>query len=297
MFHVACAPSGEMRSRERSRLLLTAVLLPWLLLVAGCVNISERLAGSLSGAMQRQTDIETVRDGAPAYLLMIDGLIDGDPENAQLLLSGARLYGSYATAFVEDAERAQRLAGRARDYAGRALCIELADVCASVGERFDAYTRVLQGVDEDEVWVLFGYGVAWSGWLQANSTDWKAIADIPKVRATMQRVVELDEQYDQGAAYLYLGVLATLRPPAMGGEPEQGRAYFERAIEISRNRNLMAYVLFAKHYARLVFDRELHDRLLSEVVEREIERDDLALSNTLAKTQARALLASSDDYF
>jgi hypothetical protein len=265
--------------------------------IAGCVSISERLAGSWSGAIQGQTDIETVRDGAPAYLLMIDGLIDGDPENARLLLSGARLYGSYATAFVDDAERTRRLAQRAKGYAERALCIELEDVCASAGARFDAYTRVLQDVDEGETWVLFGYGVTWAGWLQANSSDWNAIADIPKVRATMQRVVELDEQHEDGAAYLYLGVLASLLPPAMGGEPEKGRGYFERAIELSGDRNLMAYVLFAEHYARLVFDRELHDELLGNVVAREIDDDEFALNNTLAKARAQALLASGNDYF
>ncbi|MDH3452053.1 MAG: TRAP transporter TatT component family protein [Gammaproteobacteria bacterium] len=272
-------------------------MLPWLLAGAGCVNISERLADSLSGAIQRQTDIETVRDGAPAYLLMIDGLIDGDPQNAELLLSGARLYGFYAAAFVDDDERARRLAQRARYYAGRALCIELPDVCAAVGARFETFTAVLESVDEDEAWVLYGYGVAWAGWVQASSTDWHAIADVPKVRAAMRRVVELDERHEQGAAYVYLGVLATLLPPAMGGEPEKGRAYFERAIEISEDRNLMAYVLFAKHYARLVFDRALHDKLLNEVINREIDSDEFALSNTLAKARAQALLASGDEYF
>lgn len=276
-----------------------AVLIPvWLLAAgSGCINVSTRLADSLGGAMQRQTDIATVRDGAPAYLLMIDGLIDGDPENAQLLMSGARLYGSYAGSFVDDEERARRLAQRARDYAHRALCLELENACTATGARFETYRQVLQDVDDGDVWVLFGYGAAWAGWLQANSSDWKAIADIPKIRATMQRVVELDERHEQGAAYVYLGVLATLLPPAMGGEPERGRRYFERAIEISGNRNLMAYVLYAKHYARLVFDRELHDRLLGEVVTREIGNDEFTLSNTLAKRQAQLLLASGENYF
>lgn len=273
------------------------LVIPCLLAISGCVNLSERLADSLSGAIQRQTDLATVRDGAPAYLLMIDGLIEGDPQNAELLLTGARLYGSYAAAFVDDPERAQRLAQRARDYAGRALCIELADVCAAVAARYDAYITVLRDVDEDEAWVLYGYGVAWAGWIQAHSADWNAIADVPKVRVTMERVVELDEQHDQGAAYVYLGVLATLLPPAMGGKPAEGRSHFERAIEISEQRNLMAYVLFAKHYARLVFDRELHDQLLNEVLSREIDGDEYALSNTLAKSRARTLLASGDEYF
>ena len=39
-----------------------------------------------------------------------------------------------------------------------------------------------------------------------------------------------------------------------------------RAVEISGGRNLMAKVLFARHYARLVFDQGLHDRLLGEVL-------------------------------
>ncbi len=274
------------------------LILVWLLAAgSGCINVSTRLADGLGGAMQRQTDIATVRDGAPAYLLMIDGLIDGDPENARLLMSGARLYDSYAGSFVDDEERARRLAQRARDYAHRALCIELENVCTATGARFEPYRQVLQDADDGDVWVLFGYGAAWAGWLQANSSDWKAIADIPKVRATMQRVVELDERHEQGAAYVYLGVLATLLPPAMGGEAERGRGYFERAIEISGNRNLMAYVLYAKHYARLVFDRELHDRLLGEVITREIGSDEFTLSNTLAKRQAQLLLASGKNYF
>ena len=273
------------------------LVIPCLLAISGCVNLSERLADSLSGAIQRQTDLATVRDGAPAYLLMIDGLIEGDPQNAELLLTGARLYGSYAAAFVDDAERAQRLAQRARSYAGRALCIELEDVCTAVTARYEAFATVLRDVDADDAWVLYGYGVAWAGWVQANSADWNAIADVPKVRATMQRVVELDERHDQGAVYLYLGVLATLLPPTMGGEPEKGRRHFERAIEISGQRNLMAYVLFAKHYARLVFDRELHDQLLHEVLNREVDTDEYALSNTLAKSRAQTLLASGDEYF
>ena len=60
---------------------------------------------------------------------------------------------------------------------------------------------------------------------------------------------------------------------------------------------LMAKVLLARQYARLVFDRPLHDRLLQEVVEAEPKARGFTLSNTLAQGQARELLAGSDEYF
>ncbi len=59
-----------------------------------------------------------------------------------------------------------------------------------------------------------------------------------------------------GPRFSISGILATLLPEAMGGKPEQGRADFERVIELSDGRNLMAKVLLADSYARLVFDRD-----------------------------------------
>jgi len=113
----------------------------------------------------------------------------------------------------------------------------------------------------------------------------------------MLRVVELDESTEDGGAHLYLGVLFTQRPASLGGKPEQAREHFERAIELSQGKNLMAKVYYARQYARLVFDRPLHDRLLGEVVAADPEAPGLTLSNTLAQQQARVLLADADDYF
>ena len=94
-----------------------------------------------------------------------------------------------------------------------------------------------------------------------------------------------------------MGILLTLRPPALGGRPEEARAHFERAIELSDGRDLGAKVEFARGYARLVYERDLHDRLLKEVLEADPEADSLTLGNVLAKEQAAQLLSEADDYF
>ena len=113
----------------------------------------------------------------------------------------------------------------------------------------------------------------------------------------MRRVVAMDAGHDNGRAQLYLAVLNTLVPPSLGGRPEVGRGYFEKAIEISQGRDLMAKVEFARRYARMVFDRELHDRLLHEVLAADARVPGLVLSNVLAQQEAAKLLASSRDYF
>jgi hypothetical protein len=288
---------GPVRQRWVNGVRITAVVA----LSAGCSSLMSSattgLADSLTAAVIDQNDLETVRQGAPAYLLLIDGLIADSPKNVDLLLAGAGLYSSYADAFVDDPKRAARLSRKARDYGWEAMCREYRDACGIWSAPYDAFERVVNGMGRKQVPVLYGAGAAWASWIKANSDDWSAIADKARVDAMMQRVVALDETYQGGAAFLYLGILATLLPEASGGNPELGRAHFARVVELSNGKNLMAKVLLASSYARLVFDQELHDRLCHEVLEADPVAPGLTLTNTIAQEEARALLGSSEDYF
>ena len=53
---------------------------------------------------------------------------------------------------------------------------------------------------------------------------------------------------------------------SLGGKPDEGKGYFDKALELSGGKNQMVRVLYAQFYARLVFDQALHDRLLNEVL-------------------------------
>jgi len=269
--------------------------------LVGCASMvntaTTRLGESIASAILNQNDPATVKEGAPAYLLLIDGLINDDPNNVELLLLGAKLYSTYAGAFVDDADRAKRLTSHARTYATRALCQQNPQVCPLLSRPYDQFVRGLATVSLADVPALYTWAAAWASWIQAYKDDWNAIAELPKVEAAMQRVIVLDDTFEEGGPHLYLGLLGTLRPPALGGKPDQARAHFERAIELSGGRNLMAKVLFAKHYARLVFDRKLHDELLREVLAANATDPGHTFANTLAKEEAQRLLATSADYF
>ncbi|MFT5400388.1 MAG: hypothetical protein ACI9LO_002004 [Planctomycetota bacterium] len=268
------------------------------LFLNSCVSSAmTSIADNLSQAILNQNDPETVRDGAPAYLVMIDGLIEGDPENTDLLLTGAKLYGSYTSAFVDDESRSRRLAKKSFDYAKRALCLEAEDFCTQLDSKLEPFKASLSEVDEDEIKLLYQFSVAWAGWVQVNSSDWNALADLSKLTALFEHTLLLDEAFDDGGAHVYLGVLGSQLPPSLGGKPDLARAHFERAIEISGGRNLMFSVLMAEHYARLVFDQEMHDSLLASVQRSDAEYNGYTLVNTIAKIRAEKLLAGSPDFF
>ena len=276
------------------------IALSLLLFVAGCNIVAvatDRLAKSVTIGILNQDDPATVRDGAPAYLLLIGGLIQDNPNNINLLMAGARLYSSYASVFVDDKKRTIGMSNRAWKYSQRALCQRYANACDIHKQPYEKYAAFIASTKPADVPLLYTYAVSWAGWIQVNREDMNAIANIPKVKVTMHRVVELDDDYDGGIAHMYLGVLAALLPPSLGGKPKQARAHFEKALLLSRGRNLMAKVLFAERYARLVFNRKLHDRLLHEVIKADPNTPNLTLMNILAKQKAKVLLKSSNDYF
>ncbi len=292
-----------MRPHKKTRpgkYLVAALLLTSLL--SGCASLlssaTSDLAANLSSAMLNHDDLDTVRDAAPAYLLMIDGMLRDDPDNVSLLMASARLYNSYAGVFVQgDKARSKRLSSRALTRALRAACLHHPASCQIRNQPFADFKRTVNGFTAEDVEVMYILGSSWAGWIQANSDDWNAIADLPRITAIMQRLVELDEAHEHGNAHLYLGISFSLLPPAAGGKPKLAKQHFERAIALSGGRNLMAKVLYAKHYARMVFDRDLHDRLLKEVLAADPVAPDLTLTNMLAQRQAAKLLASSNDYF
>jgi hypothetical protein len=272
-----------------------------LFLLTGCSlfisSASVDMTENLSHAILNNDDLATVKTGGPAYLLMVDSLLYRDPNNESLLRGAANLYTAYTDVFVKDKERAGKLTDKALDYAFRALCIRKPETCGFRTISFDKFKNALSLLGIKDVPDLFTLGSAWAAWIQIHREDWNAVAEISRVEAIMKRVVELDEFYQDGAAHLYLGVLATFIPPALGGKPDVGRRHFERALEISKNKNLMVKVMYAQYYARLMFDRKLHDRLLHEVLDAKTHVPGYTLINTLAQQRARELLKSGEDYF
>jgi hypothetical protein len=231
----------------------------------GCASVmssaASGLSDSVSDSILNQDDPETAKAALPTFMVLIDGFIRDNPNDPDILVSGATLYASYGAIFADDEVRASRLTTRARGYALKAMCESYSPAC---------------------------------GWPDAN---YDSLAELPQIEALFSRYLDISGDEVNSAVYTYMGVLLTLRPPALGGEPEKAREYFEKAIALTDGRDLSAKVEYARGYARLLYERELHDQLLNEVMAADPYQDGYTLSNVLAKEQAATLLAEADDYF
>ena len=290
---MACLSRGFL---SRGSLLLAAVPL---LGSSGCIvsAVSGVAAATLSAVLLNQDAPAIVGAGLPAYLLIVDGLIIDNPENSGLLAAGAQLFALYGSRFANDENHGAILTAKARRYGERAICIDYPPSCDWSNLEYDLFVTEIGNIDEERVELLYAYAVSWLSHLDATSSDWSAVGELPWVHAAMGRLLELDETYDIGGVHVYLGILNSLRPPAFGGRPDIAREHFERAIEMSNGKDLSAKVEFARRYCRMMFDQELHDRLLREVILAPAEVPGRTLLNVLAKRDAEALLASSADYF
>jgi tetratricopeptide (TPR) repeat protein len=294
------------------RLLLT----PALLALTGCSIRGLAVSGLADALAQsaevyaRDDDPEFVRDALPFALKTVEGLLLEEPENETLLLAAASGFTQYANAFLEgDAramedvdytralelrERAFRMYLRARDYGLRLLELEP----AGLGERLrtEPYTAARE-LGADDASAAFWTGAAWGGAVSTGLERPEVIADLDAVRALLGRVLELDEDFDGGAAHEAMITIEAL-PATMGGSVDEARAHFRRAVELTQGRSAGPFVSLALNVALPAQEREEFEELLRRALA--VDRDavpELRLANTLAQRRARVLLAQADELF
>jgi hypothetical protein len=288
---------------DRSRRLL-AHTFPLLILIgmtSGCASLMSSaatgLAENLSDAVLNQNDPETARSAIPAYMVLLDGILESNPDDPELLAAAATMYASYGAIFADEELRASRLTTRARSYALRAMCSVYDEACGWPDLNYDDFVASVQGVPEKRAEILYAYGFASLAYLRAHGSDMSSLAELPEIEALFYHYLDIAADQVTPATHTYMGIMLTLRPPALGGKPEEAREHFERAIALTDGRDLSAKVEYARGYAKLLYDRELHDRLLSEVLAADPNVHGLTLSNILAQDDAAVLMEEADDYF
>ncbi|MHA7881545.1 MAG: TRAP transporter TatT component family protein [Saccharospirillum sp.] len=266
--------------------------------LSGCAV--RQLPDNLASAIVDSDDLNTVQDGLPSYLLMLDALVETYPRRASLKRTAATLNGAYAGVFIPDSqsERRKALSAKALNYAFDAFCTYDDKACdlRELSPR-DLPEAITHWQGREDLPYLYTLGTNWASYIQNHSDDWLAVAQLGQAEAVLRQAVSIDATYEYGTALLYLGVMNSILPPSLGGKPDVAEQYYEQAMAVSRGRNLIVPLYYAQQYARLMFDRELHDRLLQELLSQDPYVEGLTLQNVYAQREAQRLLAQADDYF
>lgn len=267
--------------------------------LAACDSLIRSATGGLTEqlgeAVLGHDDPALVREATPTLLILIDSLATDDA-GAAVLGYAAQLYAAYGVVFVNDAGRAQKLTARAYGYGRKALCAAEAAGCGLQELDFEAYEARIAEFPARNAQALYDYVISYLSWVQAHA-DYEALAQLPRLQLALERLISIAPADIRGRAHMYMGTLNCLRPAALGGDPDAGMQHFEDALRLTARKDLSVQVEYARNCARLLYDRELHDNLLEEVLNAETEQPGLTLFNNLAKADARNLLSTADEYF
>jgi TRAP transporter T-component len=289
---------------------------------SGCAGAIQSMAanqtvGVLSvGAKSlfEETDYLLAGDAMPANLKTMEALGVLAKDNAQLDQILSQAYCGYAFGWLEPdwmadprpefdegreklRLRVMKTYARGRQYGIQGLDIRHKGFAESTGN-LPKFLEMLKELDEDDLPYSLWAGYCWAQELQHKLDDMNALADLPFIRALLQRTEEIDPNYYWGTATTILGSMETAVPESFGGKPEEGKRKFEAALKSGNRAYLNTQAAYAQFYATAVGDRELYEKLLKEV----LEADDVVLppanlDNQVAKRRAQVLLDLADKNF
>ena len=265
-------------------------LLPLFLFCSCATTITSALVEPALQNMQQQTDIELVCEGTPPYLLMIDSLIAGN-SHPDFLQLGIKTYGGFIGAMTECGMPRQRIAAMADKallYSARLMDQQLS---LRIEDDFAHFSTRLETLGKHKAEPLFWAAFGLTVWIQQQQGTPAAMAKLGKIEKMLEKVVELDEKVQAGAAHFLLGGFHGSRPSLLGGNPEKSKIHFERALELSGRKQLIYQTVYAETYARNTMNKALHNMLLDEVIDFQLNTSpENMLANQIAKRKALRLM-------
>lgn len=273
-------------------------------------KLGDALSGS-STTFASDDDLELVGQAVPFSLKLIESLLASTPNHEGLLLAAASGFTQYAYAFVQpladsledrDAAQASRLRARvrrlnlrARDYGLRGLDVRHARFTERL--RTDARAAVRAAAAGD-VPFLYWTAAAWGSAISVSKDMPDLVADQLIVEALIDRALELDERFDEGAIHSFLISYEFARQGAKGEPAARARQHFERAVSLSGGHDAGPYVAYAEAVSLAAQDRKEFESVLGQAlaIDPNATRE-RRLANLVMQRRARWLLSRAPDLF
>jgi hypothetical protein len=284
-------------------------------------------------SLQMESDYEMARQAIPGALKTVESFWINAPNDEDLTSILAEGYCQYGTAFVEDDWEAAKLEKnlamveytntRASKMYTRCLNYSL----MLLGKKWkteifglpDQVAALVKGTGKDKRFAMLFAGLALGSLINHNQTkaDGTINADMIGYLDTVQkifaRVLEIDGQA-KGCPpapqlcqpktvhvllpYVALGMLDTARSKALGGDPEHGKVMFQKALDMSNGRFLLARALMGIRYGIAMNDRKFFHEQLKIVLETDPAIwPEQRLANEVAHRKARRYLSKEKELF
>jgi predicted anti-sigma-YlaC factor YlaD len=271
-----------------------------------------KLADALSSSGSTFTsdeDPELVKAALPFGLKLMESLLDENPKHKRLLFATSSYFTQYSYAFVQQAAdemedkdlavsdqmrtRARLLYLRARSYGLRALELNYPGFEKALRANPRLAVRRTRVADVPQ---LYWTAVSWA--LAISPDNPVMIAELPIVEALIDRALELNESYADGAIHSFLIVYEMGRPAAGGDPAARSRKHFQRSMELSRGEQAAPLVSFAEAVCVKKQDLREFEFLLNRALAIDPNNHpESRLSNIVMQQRARWLLSRKEELF
>lgn len=261
-------------------------------LVASCSSVSKMAMRSTSDVLDkssertmREANWHLFKDGAPANILMIEGMSHVDPENKTLLAMLAKAYGGYGFAVHETLFLADRLGDKEDSFHQ-----EQAIAAYSKGLEYGLAYLKLMGIStsamyskdganyiakefnrklgEEDMSAVFYTAQSLGGLINLQKYNVPLLSKIGAVKSMMDWVCEKDREFELGGCYLFYAIYEASRPSMLGGDLEKGKTLFLEYME-KYPLNLLARVSYLEFYVLPMMDEVAYARE-REILAREL---------------------------
>jgi predicted anti-sigma-YlaC factor YlaD len=272
--------------------------------------IGDALASS-GTTFSSDDDPELVKQALPFSLKLMESLLAETPKHRGLLFATSSAFTQYAYAFVrEEADemepvnleaalemkaRARRLFLRARDYGLRGLETKLPGITAAL--KTDP-VKAVKAARRADVPLMYWTAASWGSAIGVSKNDMMLVADQTTVEALIDRCLELDEPFDQGAIHSFLITYETVRQGGAGDPYERARKHFDRAMVLSGGFQAGPLVSMAESVSVAKQNRKEFQALLERALAVDVNaKPEYRLVNLVMQRRARWLLSRIDDLF
>jgi predicted anti-sigma-YlaC factor YlaD len=296
---------------------MSAVLL-LLTLTTGCSikryaikSIGDSLASGSASTFATDDDPDLVGEALPFSLKLVESLLAEVPDHEGLLVAASSGFTQYAYVYVqqkademEDSDlaaaeqlrqRARRLYLRAYRYGLRGL--ETRHRGFEAGLR-SAPKSAVAVTKRQDVPLMYWTAAALGSAIALSKNEPELVADQLLVEALIDRALELEPGYGDGAIHGFLVVYEGVRQGAPGDAATRSRRHFERAVALTGGQSAGPYVAMAENVAVAQQDKAEFERLLQQALAVNVDaKPEWRLLNLIMQRRARWLLTRTDALF
>lgn len=271
-------------------------------------KLGDALAGGGS-TFASDEDPELIRSAIPFSLKLIESLLAESPKHKGLLLAAASGFTQYAYAFIQQEadeaeprdinaalamkDRARKMYLRARNYGLRGLEVSHPGFEQSLRAKPESAVTVVKA---PEVPMLYWTAAAWGSAITISKHDPELVADLPIVEALIDRALQLDEAFDNGAIHAFLISYEMARQGAAGDPAQRARKHFDRAMELSGGFQAGPLVALAEAVSIPNQDRKEFESLLNRALAIDPnKKPEYRLANLVNQRRARWLLGRVEE--